>query len=90
MATNNQHRGTAGQRRQQTLCRIRKESDRALLSQHVMSDDLQIMAYLAKVAPPRARSISWRGIRFPLRQGFAINSVLDPETGRPLVGALAI
>ncbi len=72
------------------LARLRRDSDHALKNRDEISEDLRNLAYLAKYVKPRARSVCYFGIRFPVRQGFAINSVLDPETGRPLVGTVAL
>lgn len=83
------------QRREPTkaakLAALRKQSNRVAETRDWSGcDTLRTLAYLARVAKPRARSIFWDGIKFPLRQGFAINSVLCPLTGQPLVGALAL
>ena len=73
------------------LAALRKESVRASASHCVAkSSTLRMLSYLAKVASPRAKSVKWDGIRFPLRQGFSLNTVLCPETGMPLVSAVAI
>ena len=73
------------------LAALRKESVRASATHCVAkSSTLRMLSYLAKVASPRAKSVKWDGIRFPLRQGFSLNTVLCPETGMPLVSAVAI
>lgn len=75
--------------RRQMLAKLRCDSDLAR-GGHRISNDLIELSRLAKYAHARQRSINWRGIRFPLAIGLAINSVLDPETGRPLVGGLSL
>ena len=52
-----------------------------------LADDLDMLRYLLKISP-NARSISWRGIRFPVRRGVLIDSVRCPETGRGLLGVV--
>lgn len=71
------------------LAKLRRDSDLAR-GGHRISNDLIELSRLAKHAHARQRSINWCGIRFPLAIGLAINSVLDPETGRPLVGGLSL
>jgi len=78
--------------REEKLAVLRFQSRRAMEARNpaLCGETLRMLAYLAKVARPRAKSIYWDGIRFPLRQGLVINSVLCPDTGRPLVGAMAL
>lgn len=74
------------------LAKLREQSLRAsaVRNANLCGETLGMLAYLASVAKPRAKSIKWDGIRFPLRQGFAINTVLCPETGQPLVSAVVL
>ena len=51
---------------------------------------LGMLAWLAKVARPRARSVEWRGARFPLRHGLWARVVVCPRTGRRLVGTVML
>ena len=51
---------------------------------------LERLAYLAKTAKPRARSITLDGVRFPLHQGLAMSFVSCPRTGRQLVGTVTL
>lgn len=78
--------------REEKLAALRGQSKRATEARNpaLCGETLQMLAWLAKIARPRAKTIYWDGIRFPLRRGFVINSVLCPETGQPLIGALAI
>jgi hypothetical protein len=50
--------------------------------------DLDMLHYLVRTAKPRAKSVWWRGVRFPLGNGLATRWALDPETGQTLVGAV--
>jgi hypothetical protein len=75
--------------RAQILARIRSQSARVCeLNDWHGADDLGMLAYLARNAGDRIRSISWRGIRFPVTAGFVIRSVRCPETGMALVGVV--
>ena len=49
---------------------------------------LGMLAWLAKVARPQARSVEWRGVRFPLSHGLWARVVVCPRTGRRLVGTV--
>lgn len=49
---------------------------------------LGMLAWLAKVARPRARSVEWCGARFPLSHGLCARVVVCPRTGRRLVGTI--
>ena len=51
---------------------------------------LGMLAWLAKVARPRARSIEWSGVRFPLSHGLWARVVVCPRTGRRLVGVVTL
>lgn len=45
--------------------------------------DLDELVYVAKgTTGPRSRSVSWRGIRFPIRHTLLFKQVLCPATGR--------
>lgn len=51
---------------------------------------LGMLAWLAKVASPRARSVEWSGVRFPLSHGLWARVVVCPRTGRRLVGTVTL
>lgn len=51
-------------------------------------DDLQMLAWLARTAGYRARSVQYRGVCFPLLTGIITRQVRDPDTNGPLVGVV--
>ena len=51
---------------------------------------LGMLAWLAKAASPRARSVELCGVRFPLRHGLWARVVVCPRTGRRLVGTVML
>lgn len=70
--------------RQQILHRLRAESARRGNSGYRFSEKGFLIELAYAAAHSTQRSILWRGIRFPLRQGIWL-AVLDPETGKGLV-----
>lgn len=77
--------------RAQVLARLRRESERAYKARHIKPcSDLDLLAYMARTAGWRARSVMLHGIRFPLRRGLAMDVVACPDTGMALVGVLGI
>lgn len=52
------------------------------------SEDLRMLAYLARTAGHRARSVHYRGVWFPLLTGIITRQVRCPDTGAPLVGTV--
>ena len=71
-------------RRQALLGELRKESE-ALSGKRYSIHDNSLIAELARAAAySRKKKVNWRGISFPLANGWLL-TVLDPDTGRPLV-----
>jgi len=52
-------------------------------------EDLAMLAYLARAAGHRARSVTWQGVRFPLFSGILIRQVRCPDSGVRLVGVVS-
>jgi hypothetical protein len=75
--------------RQKLLADLRKQSQAAFRTGcwHE-SEDLQMLVYLARCAGPRAKSVNFRGVHFPLFFGIITRQVRCPDTGVPLVGVV--
>ena len=79
----------AAPNRHQLLADLRAQSERVSLSRD-WSDAPDLIALSREVgkALPRARSVSFRGVKFPLIHTLTQRVATCPETRRPLVGAL--
>ena len=67
------------------------EADKAGATQNLSQFPvLGMLAWLAKTARPRARSVELCGVRFPLSHGLWALFVVCPRTGRRLVGAVTL
>lgn len=75
--------------REQILRSIRQQADHAARIDDPEYGDIGWLKFLLKAASPRAKSVFWRGVRFPIRRGLLIDSVRCPDTGRGLVGVVA-
>ena len=75
--------------RQRLLADLRKQSETVSRTRcwHG-SDDLQMLAYLARTAGHCTRSVHYRGVSFPLLTGIITRQVRCPDTGMPLVGVV--
>ncbi len=72
----------------QLINAVRRQSVHAACSGKVSDQpDLELLAYLAKTARPSARSVSYRGIRWPVRHNLWARIVCCPN-GDPLVGVV--
>jgi len=77
--------------RAKILRAVRQQSDRALSTGDVAGQpDLSLLSYLLKTAKPRARSLTYRGIRFPIRHTAWARIVCCPSSGYPLIGRIDI
>ena len=75
--------------RHQLLADLREQSERVSLTRDWSeAPDLLALSREVSNAQPRARSVSFRGIKFPLMATLTQRMATDPETRRPLVGAL--
>ncbi len=75
--------------RQQLLADLRKQSDEVFRTRcWAGSEDMQMLSYLARCAGPRAKSVEYRGIRFPLLHGIITRQVRCPDSGRALLGVV--
>lgn len=75
--------------RQQLLADLRKQSDEVFRTRCWAGfEDLQMLSYLARCAGPRAKSVEYRGIRFPLLHGIITRQVRCPDSGVPLLGVV--
>ena len=72
--------------RQQLLDTLRAECKRREGTKYSLSENTLLIELAKDAARSSKRSITWYGIRFPLRNGIWI-TVLDPETGKPLISA---
>lgn len=71
--------------------RAHREADKASSTQDLsLFPVLEMLAWLAKIASPRARAVWWRGARFPLSHGLWARVVVCPRTGRRLVGTVTL
>ena len=70
--------------RKELLAMLRSESIRRENSAYQINDGGLLIDLAYAAANSTKRSITWRGIRFPLRVGIWL-TVLDPETLKPLV-----
>ena len=79
----------AAPNRHQLLADLRAQSERVSLTRD-WSDAPDLIALSREVgkALPRARSVSFRGVKFPLMHSLSQRIAACPETGRLLVGAL--
>jgi hypothetical protein len=68
-----------------------READKAGSTQDLSQFPvLGMLAWLAKTARPRARSVELCGVRFLLSSGLWARVVICPRTGRRLVGAVML
>ena len=75
--------------RNQLLSKLREQSARVSLTRDWSeAPDLLALSREVSNAQPRARSVSFRGVKFPLMATLTQRMATDPETRRPLVGAL--
>ncbi len=75
--------------RTKTLAALYAQADRVVATRNwSTADDLSILVDLTRCAPPRARSVSWKGIRFPLINSLFSRIVLCPDTRRQLVSVV--
>lgn len=78
-----------GTMRQRLLVDLRRQSEAVFMTRNWRgSDDLQMLAYLARTAGHRARSVHYRGVWFPLLSGIITRQVRCPDSGVPLVGVV--
>jgi hypothetical protein len=83
--------GHARNRQRRLLQQLRRESQAASERRVRVCDDLTpALADLVRLAYrwPRATALRLGGIRFPVSEG-CFRNVIDPETGRALVGVSA-
>ena len=75
--------------RHQLLAELRAQAERVTLTRD-WSDapDLIALSREVSAAHYRARSVSFRGVKFPLMHSLSQRMAACPETGRLLVGAL--
>jgi hypothetical protein len=75
--------------RQRLLADLRRQSEAVVRTRCWHGcDDLAMLAYLARTAGYRARSVQYRGVCFPLLTGIITRQVRDPDTNGPLVGVV--
>ena len=68
-----------------------KEADAAGSTQDLSEFPLlRTLAWLANTSKPRARSVEWLGVRFPLSHGLWSIVVICPRTRRRLVGTVTL
>ncbi len=70
--------------RKRWLDLLRAESQRRAWTGYSLSEKTPLIDLARAAAYSTKRSITWNGIRFPLRHGLWL-VVLDPETGTPLI-----
>lgn len=72
------------------LASLRRQSAAALAGDWSGAEDLVGLLAELKRAPPRARSVTYRGVRFPLAWSLSCTVVCCPKTGTRLIGRLDI
>ncbi|WP_305073460.1 hypothetical protein [Propionivibrio sp.] len=83
------NRKPRGRRQPSILELAHREADLAGSTQDLSAFPvLDMLCWLAKVASPRARSVTWGGKRFVLKHGLWNRVVVCPRTGRRLVGTV--
>lgn len=71
----------------QLLANLRRQSASVFLTRDwSQAHDLTGLLRALKLAPPRARSVTFRGVRFPLAWSLSSTVVCCPATGMHLVG----
>ena len=79
----------AAPNRHRLLADLRAQSERVSVTRDWSNaPDLIALSHEVGKALPRARSVSFRGVKFPLMATLTQRMATDPETRRPLVGAL--
>ena len=79
----------AAPNRHQLLADLRAQSERVSLTRDWSNaPDLIALSREVGKALPRARSVSFRGVKFPLMHTLTQRLACCPDTRRPLVGAL--
>lgn len=75
--------------RSQIIKTMARQSNRAIRTGRITGQpDLELLAYLAKTARPRAKSVNYRGVNWPLSHNLWSRIVVCPETRRNLVGVI--
>lgn len=82
---NDSRRTTTLHSQQKLLAELRRQSKKMEGKRYSFKDEGILIDLAYAAAYRRGRHVTWRGIRFPLRHSLIL-TVLDPETGLPLIG----